>query len=109
MCRHGPLFDANRLPLQEGLGCHLSSPAGRNLHSDILVRTVFDRRMDGPASLPDAEEIRPFRLCVPERPFSPVIFTSAHSGSAYSADLMENVRLCAPSLRRSEDCFVDDL
>jgi N-formylglutamate amidohydrolase len=84
-------------------------PVGRNLHSDILVGNVFDMAMDGPASLPETEEIRPYRLCVPERPFSPVIFTSAHSGSLYSADLMENVRLCPPSLRRSEDCFVDEL
>jgi N-formylglutamate amidohydrolase len=74
-----------------------------------LVHTVFDALMDGPASLPDIEEISPFRLLAPERPFSPVIFTSAHSGRAYSADLMSGVRLCALSLRRSEDCFVDEL
>jgi N-formylglutamate deformylase len=74
-----------------------------------LVHTVFDVPMDGPAALPDAEEVRPFRLLVPERPFAPVIFTSAHSGRAYSADLIAGVRLCALSLRRSEDCFVDDL
>ena len=41
--------------------------------------------MDGPASLPEAEELSPFRLLAPERPFSPVIFTSAHSGRVYSA------------------------
>jgi N-formylglutamate amidohydrolase len=65
--------------------------------------------MDGTASLPETEEISPFRLLVPERPFAPVIFTSAHSGRAYSADLMIGVRLCPLSLRRSEDCFVDEL
>ena len=65
--------------------------------------------MDGPASLLKAEAINPFRLLAPERPFAPVIFTSAHSGRAYSPDLMPGVRLCAHSLRRSEDCFVDDL
>jgi N-formylglutamate amidohydrolase len=74
-----------------------------------LVSTVFDVRMDGPTPLPEADEIDPFRLLVPERPFAPVIFTSAHSGRAYSADLMSGVRLCALSLRRSEDCFVDEL
>jgi N-formylglutamate amidohydrolase len=74
-----------------------------------LVRSVFDMLMDGPASLPEAEETSPFRLRAPERPFSPVIFTSAHSGRAYSADLMAGVRLCALNLRRSEDCFVDEL
>ena len=65
--------------------------------------------MDGPATLPEADEIRPFRLLAPERPFAPVIFTSAHSGRAYSADLLTGVRLCPLSLRRSEDCFVDEL
>jgi len=65
--------------------------------------------MDGTASLPETEEISPFRLLVPERPFAPVIFTSAHSGQAYTADLMTGVRLCPLSLRRSEDCFVDEL
>lgn len=65
--------------------------------------------MDAPASLPDAEEILPYRLLAPERPFAPVVFTSAHSGRAYSTDLMSGVRLCPLSLRRSEDCFVDEL
>src|SRR5271166_3098382 len=65
--------------------------------------------MDGPASLPDAEELTPYRLLVPERPFAPLVFTSAHSGRAYSADLMPGVRLPPLSLRRSEDCFVDEL
>jgi N-formylglutamate amidohydrolase len=74
-----------------------------------LIHTVFDVSMDGPTFLPEAEDISPIRLFSPERPFSPVIFTSAHSGRAYSADLMSGVRLCALSLRRSEDCFVDEL
>jgi len=65
--------------------------------------------MDVPAALPDAEAITPLRLLTPERPFAPVVFTSAHSGRAYSADLMAGVRLCPLTLRRSEDCFVDDL
>ena len=65
--------------------------------------------MDGPVSLPATEVLSPFRLFVPERPFAPVIFSSAHSGCAYSADLMPGVRLPPLSLRRSEDCFVDEL
>ena len=77
--------------------------------SDIFPRSVFDVPMDGPASLPAAEEISPFRVFAPERAFAPVIFTSAHSGRAYSSDLLPGVRLCSLSLRRSEDCFVDEL
>jgi N-formylglutamate amidohydrolase len=84
-------------------------PLASILDSDILVRYVFDTVMDGPASLPEAEEITPYRLIAPERPFAPVIFTSAHSGQSYSADFMSSVRLRALDLRRSEDCFVDEL
>jgi N-formylglutamate amidohydrolase len=65
--------------------------------------------MDGPASLPTAEVTTPFQLFSPERPFTPVVFTSAHSGRAYSADLMAGVRLSSLDLRRSEDSFVDEL
>jgi N-formylglutamate amidohydrolase len=79
------------------------------LDSDIWLRYVFDAVMDGPASLPEADQKTPFRLLAPERPFAPVIFTSAHSGRSYSADLMSGVRLCALDLRRSEDSFVDEL
>jgi N-formylglutamate amidohydrolase len=74
-----------------------------------LGRTVFDGVMDGPAALQAAQETAPFALFAPERPFAPVVFTSAHSGRSYSADLMLGVRLCPLDLRRSEDCFVDEL
>jgi N-formylglutamate amidohydrolase len=77
--------------------------------SDILVWFVSDALMDGSASLPEADETAPFRLLAPERPFTPVVFASAHSGRSYSADLMSGVRLGALDLRRSEDCFVDQL
>lgn len=51
----------------------------------------------------------PFRLFPPEHPYVPVIFTSPHSGRVYSPDLMAGVRLGADRLRRSEDCYVDEL
>ncbi|HYZ24651.1 MAG TPA: N-formylglutamate amidohydrolase [Rhodopila sp.] len=65
--------------------------------------------MDYPFPHPEAQEYGPLRLLVPERPFSPVIFTSPHSGRAYTDDLMGGVRLPPLSLRRSEDSFVDEL
>ena len=69
--------------------------------------------MDAPtsptAALMAADDFQPFRALLPERPFAPVVFTSPHSGRAYTADLMNNVRLSALNLRRSEDCFVDEL
>jgi N-formylglutamate amidohydrolase len=95
--------------VQEGFDSARFVCAGSILDSDILVRCVFDAVMDGPASLPEVFETTPFRLLAPERPFAPVVFTSAHSGRSYSADLMSGVRLCALDLRRSEDCFVDEL
>jgi N-formylglutamate amidohydrolase len=82
---------------------------GANPSSDFLVAYVFDVVMDGPFPAPEAQETSPFRLFVPERPFSPMVFTSPHSGRAYSADLMPGVRLTMPKLRRSEDSFVEDL
>jgi N-formylglutamate deformylase len=75
--------------------------------------------MDGPiphTAKPEAgetpqpvEDTRPFRLLMPVRHISPIIFTSSHSGRVYSDELLTGVRLCAPGLRRSEDSFVDDL
>jgi len=56
-----------------------------------------------------SEDQAPFRLLTPERPFSPVVFASSHSGRAYSAEFLSGVRLRPLDLRRSEDCFVDDL
>ena len=56
-----------------------------------------------------ADNVQPFRALLPERPFAPVVFTSPHSGRAYTADLMNGVRLSALNLRRSEDSFVDEL
>ena len=67
-------------------------------------------RLDTEAFLSDeSSRPLPFRLLVPERPFSPVVFTSPHSGRDYSADLMKDVRLNPLALRRSEDSFVDEL
>jgi N-formylglutamate deformylase len=95
--------------LQEGFSRLDHVHGGGIQDSDILVHTVFDASMDVPATQPEAEEISPVRLLMPEHPFAPVIFTSAHSGRDYSEDLMAGVRLPPLSLRRSEDCFVDEL
>ncbi|WP_428487596.1 N-formylglutamate amidohydrolase [Rhodopila sp.] len=71
--------------------------------------------MDGPipssnlTSQLDADETAPFRLLMPKRHFSPVLFTSSHSGRVYQAEFLSSVRLCPLDLRRSEDSFVDDL
>ncbi|MCA1939365.1 MAG: N-formylglutamate amidohydrolase [Caenispirillum bisanense] len=46
---------------------------------------------------------------LPERQTLPMVFASPHSGSAYPDDLLAASRLDANGLRRSEDCFVDEL
>ena len=45
----------------------------------------------------------------PDRPCGAVVFASPHSGRDYPADLVAASRLDAHSLRRSEDCFVDEI
>ncbi len=51
----------------------------------------------------------PFRLDRPARQTVPFLFASPHSGRSYPASLLENTRLDATTLRRSEDAFVDEL
>jgi N-formylglutamate deformylase len=97
----------------------------RNLGRDICRDSPFHRLMDsvntssraaaGPADADTAPRreplvsVPPIALSRPAQPFAPVIFTSAHSGRAYSDDLMHGVRLDGNALRRSEDCFVNEL
>jgi N-formylglutamate deformylase len=50
--------------------------------------------------------------CVVRRPAVqtlPVVFSSPHSGRAYSADFMATARLDQATLRRSEDSYVDEM
>ncbi len=49
------------------------------------------------------------RLLRPARAAGPVIFASPHSGRDYPAEFVAAARLDPRSLRRSEDCFVDQL
>jgi N-formylglutamate amidohydrolase len=81
------------------------------LSGDIRTIRAFDALMDGPIILPStvAVDSSPFRLLIAERPSSPVVFTSSHSGRSYDAEFLSGVRLCSLGLRRSEDSFVDEL
>jgi len=51
----------------------------------------------------------PYRLALPERLTSCVLFASPHSGRDYPSELLVNSMLDARRLRSSEDAFVDDL
>ena len=56
-----------------------------------------------------AELTPPFVIHEPQNQTSPLVFCSPHSGRTYPSILLEKSRLDPLSLRKSEDCFVDEL
>jgi N-formylglutamate deformylase len=63
--------------------------------------------MDLPLDVPI--DPSPMRLWRPAEQTVPLVFASPHSGRDYSPAFVADARLDAVSLRRSEDCFVDEL
>jgi N-formylglutamate amidohydrolase len=59
-------------------------------------------RFDGDVSLP-------FEITEPAHWRAPIIFNSPHSGSAYPDAFLNASRIDLPTLRRSEDSFMDEL
>ncbi len=57
----------------------------------------------------DQELTPPFTIAVPNGPPSPFVFCSPHSGRTYTQAFLEASRLDSHALRKSEDCFVDEL
>lgn len=51
----------------------------------------------------------PLEILEPNSLKTPLVFTSPHSGSDYPESFVENSRLEVDTLRKSEDCFVDEL
>src|SRR6476659_5445135 len=51
----------------------------------------------------------PYPLCEPATRIVPFVFASPHSGRLYPQTLLKLSRLCARSLRCSEDAYVDQL
>ncbi len=51
----------------------------------------------------------PFVLHAPARQTTPLVFTSPHSGRYYPPGFLRRSRLDPLTLRRSEDCFVEEL
>jgi N-formylglutamate amidohydrolase len=51
----------------------------------------------------------PFDILSPAEPAGPVVFNSPHSGRVYPRGFIAQSRLDLSVLRRSEDCFVDEL
>lgn len=50
-----------------------------------------------------------FNLVEPQRLTSPFIVNSPHSGRVYPASFLAQSRLTSEAIRKSEDCFVDEL
>jgi N-formylglutamate amidohydrolase len=68
------------------------------------------------ASMPSTEraviaaELNPaFTIAAPQRQTVPFVFSSPHSGRIYPSSLLARSRLDPHALRRSEDCFVEEL
>jgi N-formylglutamate amidohydrolase len=62
----------------------------------------FQARQDGLAD-------RPLEILAPSRQDAPVVFSSPHSGNRYPDHFVASSRLDPVALRRSEDCYVDEL
>jgi N-formylglutamate amidohydrolase len=56
-----------------------------------------------------AELTPPFTLLEPSEHIAPFVFCSPHSGRIYPRVLLEATRLDPQALRKSEDCYVDEL
>jgi len=57
----------------------------------------------------DGEVSPPFEIVEPAEWRAPIIFNSPHSGSAYPNAFLTASRIDLPTLRRSEDSFMDEL
>jgi N-formylglutamate amidohydrolase len=60
-------------------------------------------------TLSDGELSPPFEIVEPAAWRAPIIFNSPHSGSVYPDEFLSASRIDLPSLRRSEDSFMDEL
>ena len=54
-------------------------------------------------------ELPPFEIMEPATWRAPIIFNSPHSGSVYPDEFLRASRIDLPTLRRSEDSFMDEL
>jgi N-formylglutamate amidohydrolase len=57
----------------------------------------------------DFKDIGPFRIRAGAEQTAPFVFNSPHSGSFYPPRFLSMIRLDRSAIRRSEDCFVDEL
>jgi N-formylglutamate amidohydrolase len=68
--------------------------------------SLFASERDGPAVRPPS---LPFEIVAPEEWTAPAVFNSPHSGRDFPEDFLRQTRLPLMSLRKSEDCFIDEI
>ena len=59
--------------------------------------------------MPDTPPSLPFEIIAPAEWTAPAVFNSPHSGRDFPEDFLRQSRLPMMTLRKSEDCFVDEL
>ncbi len=91
------------MKLEEGKRLFLDDPLNQGGSSpDSAADSAFAPE---PELCPPIDIIAP----PPEGRFTPLVFSSPHSGRIYPERFLKTSRLDAQTLRRSEDAFVDDL
>ncbi|MEZ5854873.1 MAG: N-formylglutamate amidohydrolase [Hyphomicrobiaceae bacterium] len=80
------------------------------------MRSTIERVVAHPGGLAErerdgitAELTPPFSLAMPSVSVGPFVFCSPHSGRVYPQPFLAESRLDAQALRKSEDCYVDEL
>lgn len=94
-CSHGPVSATRRA---------LPPVTCAALALDFAEMSTPDDTAGWAAELP-----MPFEVLAPRVQTLPLVVASPHSGSIYPADFLASSRLDAMALRRSEDCFVDEI
>ena len=64
---------------------------------------------DNRDGMPDSVNALPFEIIAPAEWTAPAVFNSPHSGCDFPAEFLRQSRLPLAKLRKSEDCFVDEL
>ncbi len=91
-------------------GCSIGNWTGARRDGTFAAGTVIAKgvaQQMNPAG--DFKSTPPFFVRSPARQRVPFVFNSPHSGSFYPARFLAMARLDRHAIRRSEDCFVDEL
>ena len=111
--RFGPIRDEGDDAVDDGAQLYSAPPAEPETASTVHTAPKapsarpHDTRHDDPELAALAE--RPIELIRPLRQTLPVIVSSPHSGSAHPRAFVEASSLDGATLRRSEDCYVDQM